>query len=153
MHPGFAAGGATTAFIGEHQAALLQADEAAAERAAAVAAVLLYERADDTQARRLPHKLPISLRFELAGQVRHASVALIASRRFQPTSCWVAGSIEPKGPPLTTTPIATLPRCLMRSSVASAWAAPARPSRVASAAAAKREEEGEKRERGREVIE
>jgi geranyl-CoA carboxylase alpha subunit len=83
VHPVFAAGGATTAFIGEHQAALLQADEAAAERAAAVAAVLLYERADDTQARRLPHKLPISLRFELAGQVRHASVALIASRRFQ----------------------------------------------------------------------
>ena len=86
-HPVFAAGGATTAFIGQHQEALLAPDEAARSRAAALAAVLLCEttgeRRQRAAGRRLSHNLPISLRFEIGGQAQTASVTLPRQRHFE----------------------------------------------------------------------
>src|SRR5207244_1964190 len=49
QHPVFAQGGATTAFIGQHQDSLLQRDAAQAQRAAALAAVLLLETSAGAQ--------------------------------------------------------------------------------------------------------
>jgi len=86
-HPVFAAGGATTAFIGQHQEALLAPDEEALSRAAALAAVLLYETTGERQhradGRRLSHNLPISLRFDLAGKAQAASVTLPRQHHFE----------------------------------------------------------------------
>ena len=85
-HPVFAAGGATTAFIGQHQAELLAVDPAHSVRAAAIAAMLLFETTGERRARapgrRISHTLPISLRFEIAGQVQQASVVLAQPRHF-----------------------------------------------------------------------
>ena len=88
-HPTFAAGGATTAFIARHQAELLAPDAVRATRAAALAAVLLFEtstelghRGQRAHGRRMHHSLPISLRFELAGQVHHARLVLAQPRHF-----------------------------------------------------------------------
>ncbi len=88
-HPVFAAGGATTAFIAQHHAELLASDTAGAAGAAALAAVLLFETTGERRARapgRRPipwhHTLPISLRFEIAGQVQNASVAVAQPRHF-----------------------------------------------------------------------
>ncbi|RZL91296.1 MAG: acetyl-CoA carboxylase biotin carboxylase subunit [Variovorax sp.] len=85
-HPVFAAGGATTAFIGQHQDALLAQDPAAQERAAAVAAVLLYEtagrRGQPARARHLAHNLPISQRFEFGERSWEAGVVSGRQRRF-----------------------------------------------------------------------
>lgn len=86
-HPVFAAGGATTAFIGQHQEALLAPDEAVQARAAALAAVLLYEttgeRRQRAAGRRLSHNLPISLRFEIGGKAQNASVTLPRQHHFE----------------------------------------------------------------------
>ncbi len=85
-NPVFAAGGATTAFIAQNQAALLEPDAVLQARAAAIAAVLLYETAGDRRARvpgrRMMHSLPISLRFEQNGVLATASVTLTGQRRF-----------------------------------------------------------------------
>jgi geranyl-CoA carboxylase alpha subunit len=79
VHPVFAAGGATTAFIGDHQDELLSGltrdgDPIGHRRAAAVAALLLHLSAEafDTGAaattpHRLAHRLPMLQRFELGG--------------------------------------------------------------------------------------
>jgi geranyl-CoA carboxylase alpha subunit len=86
-HPVFAAGGATTAFIAAHQAELLQADEAALQRASALAALLLFETAGGLRARaehrRLTHTLPIGLRFEINGATRSVALTQQAAQRFQ----------------------------------------------------------------------
>jgi geranyl-CoA carboxylase alpha subunit len=87
-HPVFAAGGATTAFIGQHLDELLATDAQAQARAAAVAAVLLYETAGHhrqrSRGRHLAHKLPISQRFEMDGAAW--SVDVTAGRhRFEAT--------------------------------------------------------------------
>ena len=86
-HAVFARGGATTAFIAQNQDALLAADTVVQARAAAIAAVLLYEtaggRRPSTTGRRLTHRLPISLRFELQGLVLNASVVLTRQRHFE----------------------------------------------------------------------
>ncbi|MGO4393651.1 acetyl-CoA carboxylase biotin carboxylase subunit [Variovorax sp. M-6] len=86
-HPVFAAGGATTAFIGQHQDALLTQDPAAQARAAALAAVLLYATAVSSRPRRsgraMTHNLPISQRFDLGGRTWNASVVLGTQHRFQ----------------------------------------------------------------------
>ncbi|MDM0071018.1 acetyl-CoA carboxylase biotin carboxylase subunit [Variovorax sp. J31P207] len=86
-HPVFAAGGATTAFIGQHQEALLAPDEAVQARAAALAAVLLYEttgeRRQRAAGRRLSHNLPISLRFDIGGKTQNASVTLPRQHHFE----------------------------------------------------------------------
>jgi len=67
-HPVFAAGGATTAFIGTHAAELLRPDAEADARAHALAAVLLYATASDAPAGRfgsaIAHRMPIAFRFE-----------------------------------------------------------------------------------------
>ncbi len=85
-HPGFAAGQATTAFIGQHQAELLAPDKPTAARAAALAAVLLFETTGERQhraaGRRIGHTLPISLRFTLGGQVHNAALVLTRPRHF-----------------------------------------------------------------------
>ncbi len=71
-HPVFAAGGATTAFIGQHLDALLASDGAESERAAAVAAVLLDETAASDPCHGphgpLAHRLPVAQHFDLGGQ-------------------------------------------------------------------------------------
>jgi geranyl-CoA carboxylase alpha subunit len=86
-HPVFAAGGATTAFIGQHLDALLAPDEAVQSRAAALAAVLLYETTGERRqravGRRLSHNLPISLRFEIGGKAQNASVTLPRQHHFE----------------------------------------------------------------------
>ena len=78
-HPVFAAGAATTAFIGDHQDGLLAGltragDPLGHQRAAAVAAVLLHlsaEPADNSDGaaawHSLAHRLPLLQRFELGG--------------------------------------------------------------------------------------
>jgi len=85
-HPVFAAGGATTAFIGQHQDALLAADDELRQRAAAVAALLLHETAGD-RARRpvgrsLTHSLAIPLRFDVDGCRCDGSLNLRNHQRF-----------------------------------------------------------------------
>ncbi|MDM0073423.1 acetyl-CoA carboxylase biotin carboxylase subunit [Variovorax sp. J2P1-59] len=85
-HPVFAEGGATTAFIAQHEHALLAADPVVQGRAAALAAVLLYETGGDRRhkpaARRLAHSLPISLRFDIGGQTSDASITVTRDRCF-----------------------------------------------------------------------
>ncbi|SFV12404.1 acetyl/propionyl/methylcrotonyl-CoA carboxylase subunit alpha [Pseudoduganella namucuonensis] len=69
-HPVFAAGGATTAFIGDHGAALLQADKAGDARAHALAVALLYATASapaGAHASAITHRLPIGFRFDAGG--------------------------------------------------------------------------------------
>ena len=85
-HPEFAAGGATTAFIGRHQAALLEPDAELRARAEAVVAVLLQDTAGGPRARptgrRLSHSLAVPLRFELNGRVCHAGVVQHATHDY-----------------------------------------------------------------------
>lgn len=89
VHPVFAQGDATTAFIGNHQDELLAPDNAAQARSAALGAVLLYETTGErwqlAQGRRMTHNLPISLRFEVGERSLNASVVLIRQRRFDVT--------------------------------------------------------------------
>ena len=84
--PVFAEGGATTAFIAQHQEALLATDSAVQGRAEALAAVLLYETGGDRRhgppVRRLTHTLPISLRFDIGGRALNASIAVTRDRSF-----------------------------------------------------------------------
>lgn len=97
-HPVFASGGATTAFIGQHHDELLATDAVTQERAAALAAVLLYEttgeRRPQPQGRRMWHSLPISARFELAGQLRSAGMVLSERRHFDVTLGGTTFAIE-----------------------------------------------------------
>ena len=92
-HPVFAAGGATTAFIGDHQAELLAGltkDGAAAahHRAAAVAALLLHLSAEsslpDAQAAApgLAHHMPVLLRFDLAGAACQGALSQTGATAF-----------------------------------------------------------------------
>ncbi|MDM0103312.1 acetyl-CoA carboxylase biotin carboxylase subunit [Variovorax sp. J22R24] len=85
-NPVFAAGGATTAFVAQHQDELLAEDGDVQRRAAALAAVLLHETGGDRQrapgARRLTHTLPISLRLEVAGRLTSVSVSVTRDRSF-----------------------------------------------------------------------
>ncbi|HEY2928810.1 MAG TPA: acetyl-CoA carboxylase biotin carboxylase subunit [Albitalea sp.] len=87
QHPVFVQGGATTAFIGQHQDSLLQRDAAQTQRAAALAAVLLLETSAGAQrrgeGRRLSHTLPIALRFEMNGSGREATLVELGGHRHQ----------------------------------------------------------------------
>ncbi|MEN2976332.1 biotin carboxylase N-terminal domain-containing protein (plasmid) [Tistrella bauzanensis] len=69
-HPVFAAGGATTAFIGDHGDELLARDATSDRRAAAAAALLLHGIAIDGRpvaGRSLTHTLPVPVLFKLDG--------------------------------------------------------------------------------------
>ncbi|MGT2431335.1 acetyl/propionyl/methylcrotonyl-CoA carboxylase subunit alpha [Cupriavidus basilensis] len=86
-HPAFAAGEATTAFIGQHQDALLRPDAALRRRAAALAALLLYETSPERQpgepAASLAPTLPIGLRYRLDGAEHQAALAFGGGNRFE----------------------------------------------------------------------
>ena len=76
-HPAFAAGAATTAFVGTHQSELLHADATAEARACAVAAALLLETASGAARgpeRELGNRLPAVQRFDFAGRKLQACV-------------------------------------------------------------------------------
>ncbi|MFV3075451.1 acetyl-CoA carboxylase biotin carboxylase subunit [Niveispirillum fermenti] len=85
-HPVFAAGGATTAFIGQHEADLVPADEAGTTRAAVVGAWLLLETAaagrHGVSDRGLAHAMPLGLRFALDGKRLTASISQVQPHRF-----------------------------------------------------------------------
>ncbi|THJ33255.1 acetyl-CoA carboxylase biotin carboxylase subunit [Lampropedia aestuarii] len=82
----FAAGQASTAFVGEQLASLLQRDEAAQQRALALAAALLFETtAVEPVApllRRLAHRLPVSLVLEAGGQRQTVQLTQTAAQRY-----------------------------------------------------------------------
>ncbi len=73
-HPAFAQGAATTAFIAQHQDALLAHDEATENLGTALAGWLLFETANDAirahEPNRLVHSLPVTFRFEINGATR-----------------------------------------------------------------------------------
>ena len=70
-HPVFAQGGATTAFIGQNEAALLHQDAAQAQEALALAAALLYTVVDEP----MPHAFEVSLRLCMDGTVSTAMLS------------------------------------------------------------------------------
>ena len=84
--PVFAAGGATTAFIAQHEGDLLEPEEDANARAALVAAWLLYETSGEARhgasSRNLAHGLPIGMRFSLDGSDRLVSVSQTQAQVF-----------------------------------------------------------------------
>jgi geranyl-CoA carboxylase alpha subunit len=86
-HPVFAAGGATTAFIGQHQDELLALDAPEQERAAAVAAVLLDETAAGVAGRptqgQLAHRFLVMQHFDLDGQRQDVRLTRDGPRRYQ----------------------------------------------------------------------
>jgi len=88
-HPAFVAGEATTAFIGQHQDALLREDPARRARTAALAALLLYEtapgRAAGAPAASLAPALPIGLRYRVGGAEHQARLAFMGASRFDIT--------------------------------------------------------------------
>jgi geranyl-CoA carboxylase alpha subunit len=82
-HPVFAAGGATTAFIGNHLDALLEGDAESEARAHAIAAVLLYVTAGDApRATNMSHRLPIALRFDADASACEASLVNGGDNRY-----------------------------------------------------------------------
>jgi geranyl-CoA carboxylase alpha subunit len=76
-HPVFLAGGATTAFIGANESALLHIDEGSASRACAVAAWLLLAttgEAPDSAAGRLAHRHAVPMKLDFDGSERNLRV-------------------------------------------------------------------------------
>jgi geranyl-CoA carboxylase alpha subunit len=86
-HPEFEQGLATTAFIGRHQQALLQKDEAEEQRASTLAAALLVETSAGARqrgaGRRLTQSLPNSMRFEIDGRQQAATLTDLGAHRHQ----------------------------------------------------------------------
>ncbi|KRB75158.1 acetyl-CoA carboxylase biotin carboxylase subunit [Noviherbaspirillum sp. Root189] len=88
-HPVFAAGDATTGFIGRHGETLLQADEAGTLRAHALAAAMLY-RTDSPGAGKgngmdIAHRLPIAFYMEVDGKQCVATLVNCGGGRFSVT--------------------------------------------------------------------
>ena len=84
-HPVFAAGQATTAFIGAHGDELLARDARADRRAAAVAALLLHGIATDGRGvagRSLAHTLPVPVLLAVDGIAMGVSIARAGPGRF-----------------------------------------------------------------------
>ncbi|NEX63698.1 acetyl-CoA carboxylase biotin carboxylase subunit [Noviherbaspirillum galbum] len=83
-HPVFAAGGATTAFIGQHGEALLEVDEAAALRARALACALLYSTDSPAAGNGMDiaHRLPIAFYMEVDGEACVATLVNSGGGRF-----------------------------------------------------------------------
>jgi geranyl-CoA carboxylase alpha subunit len=88
-HPVFVEGGATTAFIGRHQASLLEPDTRTRERAMALAAALLFETAGGAPValllRRLAHALPVNLLLEVGGSRQVAQLTQTGPQTFAVT--------------------------------------------------------------------
>jgi len=88
-HPVFAAGDATTAFIGVHGEELLQPDADADARAHGLAAVLLYATASAAAAGRIgsgiAHRLPIAFRFQADARQCTASLLNLGGKRYSVT--------------------------------------------------------------------
>jgi geranyl-CoA carboxylase alpha subunit len=88
-HRVFAAGEATTAFIGQYEADLVPADEKAAERAAVVGAWLLHETGGHarhrTHGRRLAHALPLGMHFALDSEKIVVSICQAQPQLFKIT--------------------------------------------------------------------
>ena len=86
-HRVFATGEATTAFIAQHEADLIPADEKATDRAAIVGAWLLQETGSHARhsasGRSLAHALPLGLRFALDGAHRVASISQVQPQLFK----------------------------------------------------------------------
>lgn len=86
-HPVFAAGEATTAFIAQNEAALLQVDASAQTQAAAVAACLLHQTAGHAphthSGRQLAHALPMGMRLQMQGQDVSVSITQTAAHDFE----------------------------------------------------------------------
>ena len=83
-HPVFAAGGATTAFIGNHLESLLAGDAETEARGHAIAAVLLYATSGNTaRVSRMSHRLPIALRFDADTTPREASLVNLGDNRYR----------------------------------------------------------------------
>jgi geranyl-CoA carboxylase alpha subunit len=87
QHPVFAQGGATTAFIGQHQSALLQHGEADEQLASALAAVLLLETSAGARqrgtGRHLSNTLPMALRYEVDGRQQATTLTDLGAHRYQ----------------------------------------------------------------------
>jgi len=83
-HPVFAAGDATTAFIGDHQQALLTQDPGEARDAAVLAAALLQAGTQQAPSP-LAHTLVAPLRFALGGQAHEAGVRRVGASRYAVT--------------------------------------------------------------------
>ncbi len=87
-HPVFAAGGATTAFIGDHQDALLgplgtEGDATLRRRVAALGALLLHHSAGAVaQASPLAHRLPTLQRFTLDGTAVQGALVQAGPQHF-----------------------------------------------------------------------
>ena len=84
-HPVFAAGAATTAFIGTHGETLLQSDGESDARAHALAAVLLYATASESAAgggSSIAHRLPITFRFNADTRPCSAGLLNLGERRY-----------------------------------------------------------------------
>lgn len=85
-HPVFAAGGATTAFIAQHQEELLKEEVSTKERALAVAALLLFETANQQPTRpslrRLAHSLPVGIRLEVEGTMHSVQLTQRGAHHF-----------------------------------------------------------------------
>ena len=82
-HPVFAAGQATTAFIGQHQAELLAVDAAAADEALALGAALLYAVAPQP----LAHPFDVPLRLQLGAGSGEQGPVRSATLRHQSGGC------------------------------------------------------------------
>jgi geranyl-CoA carboxylase alpha subunit len=85
MHPVFVAGGASTAFIGDHSADLLRPDADNDARAHALAAVLLYATASETAAGRgssIAHRFPIGFRFDADARPSIAGLLNLGDSRY-----------------------------------------------------------------------
>jgi len=100
-HPVFDQGGATTAFIGDHQAQLLGAlrkdgNPALHHRAAALAALLLHLSGDGdaTSAHGLAHRLPMLQRFELDGVLSQGALQQLDTRHFSTQLDGESGSLQ-----------------------------------------------------------
>ncbi|TWD85847.1 geranyl-CoA carboxylase alpha subunit [Variovorax beijingensis] len=97
-HPVFAAGGATTAFIAQHEGDLLPPEEAAGASAALIGAWLLYETAGEARhgagSRRLAHGLPIGMRFSLDGSDCQVGVSQTRAQVFTLTANGVEHVLE-----------------------------------------------------------
>ena len=85
-HPVFVDGGATTAFIHQNLEVLLQTDTVGQARAEVLASILLVETASGAKApgngRRLAHKLPINVHFELNGVRRLVALSHQGQHRY-----------------------------------------------------------------------